>query len=203
LTRPADAEAAANFGADAVGLVFYTASARHVDIASAGSIAAAVPPFVTVVGLFVDETADRVTEILNRVRIDLLQFHGDEPPGYCEQFGRPYIKAFRVKPGLDLAVALDSYPHANGFLLDAWHPSEQGGTGCQFDWSVIPQGSTRPIVLAGGLNPDNVAGALGTVRPYAVDVSSGVEATKGVKDYSKIQAFLNEVQKFDHKLRGG
>lgn len=197
-TRPDDAVAAANLGADAIGLVFYPPSPRHVDVDRAQSIVAALPPFVTVVGLFVDEETAGVQRILERVHIDLIQFHGDEGPDYCAGFGKPYIKALRMRPGLDLPAAMKAHEGASGFLLDAWHPDAKGGTGSRFDWSLIPEDRAGSLILAGGLEPGNVGEALRTVRPYAVDVSSGVEAAKGIKDAGKMAAFLNEVQQFDY-----
>ncbi len=196
-TRPEDALAAVRLGADAIGLVFYPPSPRHVEIDRARAIVATLPPFVTVVGLFVDEAAVRVGRILERVRIDLLQFHGDEEPGYCGGFGKPYIKAIRMKPGLDLAEAMGVHGGASGFLVDAWHPEEKGGTGNRFDWNLIPEASADGLILAGGLAPGNVGEALRIARPYALDVSSGVEAEKGIKDAGKMAAFLKEVHQFD------
>jgi phosphoribosylanthranilate isomerase len=197
-TRPDNALTALRLGADAVGLVFYPPSSRHVDVDRAQAIAAALPPFATVVGLFVDEDAARVRRVLERVRIDVIQFHGDEDPGYCESFGRPYIKAIRMKPELDLAAVMGAHGGASGFLLDAWHPESKGGTGHRFDWALIPEEFADSLILAGGLEPGNVAEALRAVRPYALDVSSGVEAEKGIKDAGKVAAFLNEVHKFDY-----
>lgn len=185
-------------GADAIGLVFYPPSPRHVGIEQARDITAALPPFATVVGLFVDAEAAWVRSVLERVRVDLLQFHGDEEPGYCASFGKPYIKALRMKPGLELAAAMDAHPEASGFLLDAWHPDAKGGTGSRFDWNLIPPELAGSLILAGGLAPGNVAEAMRTARPYALDVSSGVEADKGIKDADKMAAFLLEVQKFDY-----
>jgi phosphoribosylanthranilate isomerase len=199
LTRPDDARAAIRLGADAIGLVFYPPSPRHVDLEPARAIAASLPPFATVVGLFVNEEAARVRRVLDQVRIDLIQFHGDEDAAYCAGFGKPYIKAVRMRPGLDLKAALAAHPEASGFLVDAWHPDTQGGTGDRFDWDLIPHGLAPSLILAGGLAPGNVAEALRAVRPYAVDVSSGVEARKGVKDAGKMAAFLNEVHEFDHR----
>lgn len=197
-TRPDDAVAAARLGADAIGLVFYPPSPRHVDLETARAITAALPPFVTVVGLFVDEVAAEVRRVLERVRIDLIQFHGDEAPGYCAGFGKPYIKALRMRPDLDLAAALADHEGASGFLLDAWHPDAKGGTGSRFDWKLIPEDEAGSLILAGGLEPGNVGEALSAVRPYAVDVSSGVEAGKGIKDAGKMAAFLKAVQLFDY-----
>jgi phosphoribosylanthranilate isomerase len=190
--------AAARLGADAIGLVFYPPSPRHVDIEQAKAIVAALPPFLTVVGLFVDEREGRIGEVLGQVRIDLLQFHGDESPDYCDSFGKPFIKAIRMRPGTDLTKAAQAYRKASGLLLDADDPRAKGGTGTSFDWATIAPDCPLPLILAGGLRPDNVGEALRQVRPYAVDVSSGVEAAKGVKDVQKMAAFLKEVHEFDH-----
>jgi phosphoribosylanthranilate isomerase len=185
-------------GADAIGLVFYPPSPRHVEIAQAQAIVAALPPFATVVGLFVDADPGRVAEVLGRVRIDLLQFHGEESPQYCQSFGRAYIKAVRMKPGTDLAQAAADYRSAAGLLLDADDRHARGGTGTGFDWAMIPPECPLPIILAGGLGPANAGSALRRVKPFGLDVSSGVEAAKGVKDPDKMAAFLKEVQDFDH-----
>lgn len=197
-TRPEDARAAALLGVDAIGLVFYPPSPRHVGLAQAQAIVAALPPFVTVVGLFVDEEPAFIREVLAQVRIDLLQFHGEESPAYCEFFGRAYIKAIRMRPGTDLAGVASDYRSASGLLLDADDSHAKGGTGTRFDWALIPPECPMPIILAGGLNPENAGAALRQVRPFGLDVSSGVEAAKGVKDKDKMAAFLKEVQDFDH-----
>lgn len=182
--------AAAAAGADAIGLVFYAKSPRAVDIEQARAILAALPPFVTTVGLFVDAELSELERILASVPLDLLQFHGDESVQQCEAFGRPYIKALRVKAGDDIAAQVARYPSAQGILLDAYVEGVPGGTGEAFDWSLIPQALSKPLILAGGLRPDNVAEAVSRVRPYAVDVSGGVEASKGVKDVEKVGAFI-------------
>ena len=197
-TRPEDARAAALLGVDAIGLVFYPPSPRHVGIKQALAIAAALPPFVSVVGLFVDEDPARVREVLDQVRIDLLQFHGDESPAYCESFARSYMKAIRMGPGTDLPRLASEYRSAAGLLLDADDHQAKGGTGTRFDWAMVPAACPLPVILAGGLKPDNAAEALRQVRPFGLDVSSGVEAAKGVKDKDKMAAFLKEVQDFDH-----
>ncbi len=186
-------------GADAIGLVFYPPSPRHVGLAEAQAIVAALPPFVTVVGLFVDAESAAVRTVLKQVRIDLLQFHGDETPDYCNGFARPWIKALRMRAGLDLPAMIDGYPGAAGFLVDAWHPGAMGGTGQPFDWRLLPEELAASLILAGGLTPENVAGALQSVRPYALDVSSGVETGKGIKDAGLMAAFLNEVYHFDYR----
>jgi len=190
ITRVEDALAAAAAGADAIGLVFYAKSPRAVDIEQAREILAALPPFVTSVGLFVDAERSELERILASVPLDLLQFHGDESVQQCEAFGRPYIKALRVKAGDDIAAQVARYPSAQGILLDAYVEGVPGGTGEAFDWSLIPQALSKPLILAGGLRPDNVAEAVSRVRPYAVDVSGGVEASKGVKDVEKVGAFI-------------
>lgn len=200
-TRPEDALAAVRLGADAVGLVFYPPSPRHVDLDRARAVVAGLPPFATVVGLFVDEDPAAVRHVLERVRIDLLQFHGDEDPSDCVGFGKPYIKAVRMRPGLDLAGFARVHGEASGLLVDAWHAEAPGGTGNRFDWGLIPRDLADSVILAGGLEPGNVAEALRSVRPYALDVSSGVEAGKGIKDAGKMAAFLNEVHEFDHRVQ--
>ncbi|WP_130907718.1 MULTISPECIES: phosphoribosylanthranilate isomerase [unclassified Pseudomonas] len=193
ITRIEDALAAVEAGADAIGFVFYAKSPRAVTLEQARSIIKALPPFVTTVGLFVDASHAELAEILDAVPLDLLQFHGDETAAQCEGWRHPYIKALRVKAGDDIAVACDAYPSASGILLDAYVEGIPGGTGEAFDWSLIPQALSKPIILAGGLTPDNVAEAVARVRPYAVDVSGGVEASKGIKDHAKIHAFIKAV----------
>lgn len=179
-----------NAGADAIGLVFYEPSPRYVSIAQAGSIALAVGPFVTVVGLFVDATPGMVNKALAQVPLHVLQFHGDESPAYCEAFQRPYMKAIRMRPELDVEAAIASYPSASAILLDAYRPGVPGGTGESFDWQRVPQHSTKPIVLAGGLTPSNVAQAIAQTRVYGVDVSGGVEIAPGKKDANKVNDFI-------------
>ena len=190
ITRVEDALAAAAAGADAIGLVFYAGSPRAVGVEQARAIIAALPPFVTTVGLFVDAARDELAHILASVPLDLLQFHGDESAEQCEGLGRPYIKALRVRAGDDIVARVADYPGAQGILLDAYVEGVPGGTGEAFDWSLIPQGLSKPLILAGGLRPDNVAAAVARVRPYAVDVSGGVEASKGIKDAQKVGAFI-------------
>lgn len=200
LTREQDVLAVASSGADAFGLVFYDKSPRHVQIAQAERLARAAPPFVTVVGLFVNPTVDYVREVLAKVPLDVLQFHGEESPEFCRQFNRPYLKAIRVKAGVDLVECTARYAGAQGLLLDAYVEGTQGGTGEAFDWGLIPQNLPLPVILSGGLHAGNVAQGIRQVRPYAVDVSSGVEAAKGVKDAAKIAAFINEVKQIDVQL---
>jgi phosphoribosylanthranilate isomerase len=190
ITRVEDALAAAAAGADAIGLVFYANSPRAVTVEQAQAIIAALPPFVTTVGLFVDIQRDELQRILASVPLDLLQFHGDESVEQCEGFGRPYIKALRVKAGDDIAAEVNRYPGASGILLDTYVEGVPGGTGKAFDWSLVPQELSKPVILAGGLRPDNVGDAVRQLRPYAVDVSGGVEASKGIKDAEKVTAFV-------------
>jgi len=194
ITRVEDALAAVEAGADAIGLVFYAKSPRAVTVQQARSIINALPPFVTTVGLFVDASRCELGEILDAVPLDLLQFHGDESPENCEGYHRPYIKALRVKPGDDIAAQVALYKNASGVLLDTYVPGIPGGTGEAFDWSLVPEGLSKPIILAGGLTAENVAQAIARVRPYAVDVSGGVEAAKGIKDAQKIRAFMQAVR---------
>ena len=199
---PAMALAAARAGADAVGLVFHGASPRAVDVAQAVRIAAVLPPFVTSVGLFVDAPDARVAEVLASVPLGLLQFHGDESPGYCASFGRPWLKAIRVGEGTDLVECSLRFSGAAALLLDAFVPGEHGGTGRSFDWSRIPPELRRRVVLSGGLDPANVGSAIAQVRPWAVDVSSGVESARGVKDAARIEAFVRSVKDADARLGG-
>lgn len=196
ITTIADGLAAANAGADAIGLVFYAKSPRFVDFERAAAIARAMPPFLHVVGLFVNAEAAAVRRTLAAVPLSLLQFHGDEDEAYCAQFDRPYLKAARMRPGFDLVQYAASFGSAQALLLDAFVEG-YGGGGHAFDWKLIPQGLPRPIVLSGGLDPDNVTAAVRTVRPDAVDVSSGVEVAKGVKDHAKIAAFIAGVRNAD------
>lgn len=193
ITRVEDALAAVEAGADAIGLVFYARSPRAVSVEQAAAIVQALPPFVTSVGLFVNMPREQLQALLAQVPLDLLQFHGDESPADCEGFARPYIKALRVRAGKDVAATMAPYAGARGILLDTFVEGVPGGTGAAFDWSLVPQGVSRPIILAGGLDASNVASAIRQVRPYAVDVSGGVEASKGIKDASKIRAFVRAV----------
>lgn len=194
ITRVEDALAAAEAGADAIGLVFYAKSPRAVSVQQAREIIAALPPFVTSVGLFVDASRCELGEILDAVALDLLQFHGDETPDECDHYGRPYIKALRVKPGDDIAAQVARYANARGVLLDTFVPGIPGGTGEAFDWSLVPAQLSKPVILAGGLTAANVAQAIGQVRPFAVDISGGVESAKGIKDAAKIHAFMEAVR---------
>ena len=194
ITRIEDALAAAEAGADAIGLVFYAKSPRAVTAAQARDIVAALPPFVTSVGLFVNASRCELNEILEVVPLDLLQFHGDETPADCVGFHRPWIKALRVRPGDDLEAACKLYSGARGILLDTFVAGVPGGTGEAFDWSLVPARLSKPIILAGGLHAGNVGEAITRVKPYAVDVSGGVEAAKGIKDPAKVDAFMAAVK---------
>jgi len=200
ITREQDLRAVANSGADAIGLVFYEKSPRHVSVQQASELMRYVPPFVTVVGLFVNPTVDYVRQVLATVCLDVLQFHGEEAPEFCRQFGKPYLKAIRVKAGVDLVECAARYADAQGLLLDAFVEGTQGGTGESFDWALIPQDMPLPVILSGGLHAGNVADAIKQVRPYAVDVSSGVETSKGIKDAAKVAAFITEVKDVDLQL---
>jgi len=202
ITRPEDAQAAVAGGADAIGLVFYAGSPRAVSIDQARRIAAVVPPFVSVVALFVDELADDIMRILESVPIDLIQFHGDESAAFCQQFGRPWVKALRVRPDTDLAAACHTYRAARGVLLDSWQEGVPGGTGKTFDWQLATRELPLPLILAGGLNADNVGAAIGLVQPAAVDVSGGVEQSQGIKHPGKIRQFISAVRAADQQLDG-
>ena len=202
ITRPEDAQAAVAVGADAIGLVFYADSSRAVSIDQAIRIAAVVPPFVSLVALFVDELADEIMRILECVPIDLIQFHGDETAAFCQQFGRPWIKALRVRPETDVGAACHTYHAARGLLLDSWQEGVPGGTGKTFDWQVASQELPLPLILAGGLNAGNVGAAIGIVHPAAVDVSGGVEQSPGIKDPEKIGQFISAVRAADQQLDG-
>lgn len=193
ITRVQDALDAVKHGADAIGLVFYANSPRNVSAQQAAEIVASIPAFVTVVGLFVDAEPAFVQEVLSLVRLDLLQFHGDETPSTCRQYARPYMKAIRVKSSTNLVQYARDYADAKALLLDAFAEGVPGGTGLVFDWSLIPHQLSLPVILAGGLNAENVGLAIEQVKPYAVDVSGGVEASKGIKDVAKIAAFMRGV----------
>lgn len=194
ITRVEDALVAADAGVDAIGLVFYAKSPRTVSVAQAKKILAALPPFVSTVGLFVNATRAEINAILAELPLDVLQFHGDETPAECEGFSRPYFRALRMQPGVDIAQAAAQYIHAQAILLDAWVPGVHGGTGERFDWQHIPAGLAKPLILAGGLNADNAALAMQQVQPWALDVSGGVESSQGVKDADKMREFLYAVQ---------
>ncbi len=195
LTTVEDALDASRCGADAIGLVFYARSPRAVTVETARRIVDGLPPFVTVVPLFMDPEADLVHEVLGAMPVDLLQFHGDESPAFCAQFGRRYLKAIPMGGGTDPTAYARDHAQAAGFLLDSHAPGERGGSGKVFNWELIPAALGRPVVLAGGLNPDNVADAVARFRPWGVDVSSGVEASPGRKDSDRISHFISEVDR--------
>lgn len=199
LTREADVDAAVAAGADAIGFVLYPHSPRYVTPQRAAELAKRIPPFVDVVGLFVNEAPAVVQAACEALPINLLQFHGDEDDAYCRGFSRPYLRAARVRPGLDLVEFARSFPDARGLLLDAFVEG-YGGGGHVFDWKLIPPGLPGYLVLSGGLNADNVGDAVRRVRPVAVDVSSGVEMSKGIKDHAKIAAFVAAVRKADESI---
>ncbi|MFD1260024.1 phosphoribosylanthranilate isomerase [Entomomonas asaccharolytica] len=194
ITRIEDALAAVKAGADAIGLVFFAASPRAITLDQASQICAALPPFITTVGLFVNASYEEVSTISSKLSLGLLQFHGDESPEYCEQFKQPWIKALRVQPTTNIVAIMQPYNKAQGILLDSYVAGIQGGTGTTFDWSLIPQQTDKPIILAGGLTVENVQQAIQIAKPYAVDVSGGVEVTKGIKDHNKMKAFINKVR---------
>jgi phosphoribosylanthranilate isomerase len=193
ITRVEDALEAAEQGADAIGLVFYAPSPRNVSIEVACAIVAALPPFVSVVGLFVNAPKANIDEVLAEVRLNVLQFHGDETPVDCMQFNLPFLKAIRVNADTNLLQYEKEFKHAQALLLDAYSDATYGGTGLTFDWNLIPAELSKSIILAGGLNADNVGQAIKQVKPYAVDVSGGVELSKGIKDADKIAAFMQGV----------
>jgi len=199
LTREEDVDAAVAAGVNAIGFVFYPQSPRYITPQRAAALAQRIPPFVDIVGLFVNESPEVVREICAAVPINLLQFHGDEDAGYCRQFARPYLRAARVRPGLDLLEFARSFPDTRGLLLDAFVDG-YGGGGHVFDWTLIPPALPGFLVLSGGLTAANVGAAIERVRPVAVDVSSGVEMSKGIKDHSKIAAFVAAVRKADESI---
>ncbi len=200
ITRVEDVHAAANAGCDAIGFVFYPPSPRSVTQAQAEVLVQAVPAYVQVIGLFVNSSADDIQQVLKTVALDILQFHGDESPEQCQhiarQVGRRWYKAIQMKPGLDIIAEIQSYQNAgaSAVLLDAWHPDLKGGTGHRFDWTTFPK-LDIPLILAGGLNPDNVEQAIHTTQAYAVDVSGGVESAKGIKDQQLIKRFMQGVHR--------
>ena len=200
ITRVEDVHAVVNAGCDAIGFVFYPPSPRHVTLAQAESLIRAVPAYVQAVGLFVNSRADEIQAILNKVPLDILQFHGDETPEQCQviarQVGRRWYKAIQVQPDLDVVAEIQRYQDAgaSAVLLDAWHPDLKGGTGHSFDWDTFPK-LNIPLILAGGLNPDNIEQAILTTQAYAVDVSGGVESAKGIKDQQLIERFMQGVHR--------
>ncbi|RFA30893.1 N-(5'-phosphoribosyl)anthranilate isomerase [Alkalilimnicola ehrlichii] len=195
ITRPEDALSAIEFGADALGFVFWKPSSRSIEPAQAVEIVAALPPLASIVGLFVDATAADVERVLKQVPLDLLQFHGDEPPELCSAFARRYIKALPMGGGVDPLAYARRYADATAFLLDSHALGGSGGTGQAFDWRQAPKALGRPMIVAGGLNAGNVRQAIEQCKPYAVDVSSGVEAAKGIKDPARMAEFINEVNR--------
>ncbi|HHJ17847.1 MAG TPA: phosphoribosylanthranilate isomerase [Gammaproteobacteria bacterium] len=197
ITRPEDGHAAAQAGADAIGLVFYAKSPRYVELSQAQAICRALPPFTSVVALFVDAPREQVEQVLRAVPVDILQFHGNETAEQCTGFTRPYIKAVAMQQGSDPLPVMAAHPAASGFLLDAWQPDTHGGGGVAFDWAQMPRSADRPLILAGGLTPDNVSAAIAQTRPFAVDVSSGVEQEKGIKSADRIEAFIRGVERGD------
>ncbi|MEK7301541.1 MAG: phosphoribosylanthranilate isomerase [Pseudomonadota bacterium] len=194
ITRSEDATIAVQLGVDAIGFVFWRKSARYINPLMACQIAAHIPPFVCTVGVYVDPEFDWVEETAKVAKLNLLQFHGDETPEFCNQFSQPYIKAIRVKQDTDLLQCAERYNTAKGLLLDTYTTDMPGGTGHVFDWSLIPQHLPMPLILSGGLNSSNVAMAIQQIQPWAVDVSSGVEVSKGIKDEKKIFAFMQGVK---------
>ncbi|MCK5523809.1 MAG: tryptophan synthase subunit beta [Thiomargarita sp.] len=203
ITRPQDALLAAKLGADAIGLVFYKKSSRAVSVKQAQSIIQALPPFVTVVGLFVNAEPTFVQDILAKLPLELLQFHGEESPDYCSHFDKPYIKALRMRSGIDIQSSAQEYSEAKALLLDTYVQGVKGGTGVPFNWQEVPLLLSKPIIVAGGLTPNNVSRAIMALHPYAVDVSGGVESTKGIKDADKMSAFLFEAKDFPQKHSKG
>lgn len=202
ITRADDARAATDCGADAIGLVFYGKSPRAVTFDKAAAVAAVIPPFVSIVALFVDEQPDTIRQALETLPIDLIQFHGDESPHFCRQFGRPWIKALRVREGVDLATECARYRGARAVLLDSWQEGVPGGTGTSFDWKLAAGALPLPVVLAGGLHAGNVGAAMRTLQPVAVDISGGVESSPGVKDVRRMQQFVAAVRAADRQKDG-
>ncbi len=200
ITRPEDGVAAVQLGADALGLVFYPPSPRFITIDQARSIIQALPPFVTTVGLFVNAEHHDVAAVLQHIPLSILQFHGDEDAAYCDSFDKRYIKAVSMKEGIDLHRIADDFSTASGLLVDSYHPNIPGGTGQRFDWNRIPDELALPLILAGGLSPENIEKAVVNVSPYAVDVSSGVEVSNGVKDSGKMSQLIQGVAKADEQL---
>jgi len=193
LTRAEDVAAAVSYGADAVGFVFVPASKRCISTAQAAALCLAVPAFISRVGLFLNQSAREVWQVLGQVPLSALQFHGDEDAGFCRQFGRPYIKSVSLQRGIDVRELEAGYPGAAGILVDSHEPGGLGGTGKTLDWTRVRPGQL-PLILAGGLDSQNVAAAIRTVRPWAVDVSSGVEVSPGIKDAGAIERFINEAK---------
>ena len=189
-----DAQSIAYAGADAIGLVFYEPSPRFISIEAAQAIQVSLPPFISVVGLFVNAEHDYVNTVLDKVALDVLQFHGDEPESVCLSYNIPYIKAVRMSPETNYATQEKEFKSAKALLLDTYVEGQEGGTGQVFDWAIIPENRKKPVILAGGLNAGNVGDAIRVVNPFAVDVSGGVESTKGQKDEIKVNEFIKEVE---------
>lgn len=194
ITRVEDALTAVRLGANAIGLIFWDKSARYIDPNVGRKIVMALPPFVSVVGVYVNPSSEWVEETRSTSGLSLLQFHGDESPEFCSQFSLPYIKAIRVRNGIDLLQYAAKYSNSSGLLLDGYVEDVPGGTGHSFDWSLIPKNLSLPLILSGGLHANNVCAAIRETKPWAVDVSSGVEITKGIKDAGKIAAFMTGVR---------
>ncbi|MEZ0209840.1 MAG: phosphoribosylanthranilate isomerase [Methylophilus sp.] len=203
ITRQEDAWAAIDAGADALGFVFYAPSPRAVTATQVQAIVKTLPPYISKVGLFVNASADEVNRVIDATFLDCLQFHGDEAADYCEKFNLPYYKAIRVKPDVSLVQCELDFVSASALLLDTFSEKAVGGTGQIFDWALIPAGMKKPLILAGGLHPDNITQALQQVQPYAVDVSGGVEAQKGIKSPEKIAAFMQQVTQYDASRNAG
>lgn len=194
ITRIEDALTAIRLGANAIGFIFWDKSARYIDPKEARKIVMALPPFVTVVGVYVNPSSEWVEETYSITGLNLLQFHGDELPEFCSQFPLPYIKAVRIRSGIDLLQYAAQYSSSNGLLLDSYVEGVPGGTGRTFEWSLIPENLSLPLIVSGGLDAKNVCEAIRKAKPWAVDVSSGVEITKGIKDADKIAAFMTGVR---------
>jgi len=197
-TRPADAQMASDLGVDAIGLVFYPPSPRHVSIEQAATISQSVSPFCSVTALFLDADVDYVEEVLKSVPVSLLQFHGTESAQYCESFARPYIKSVAMKSVSNVGEYCNQFASCGGFLLDSNAAGAAGGSGTAFDWSLVPSELASSLILAGGLDVENVANAISEIRPAAVDVSSGVESAKGIKDQQMMRDFINNVRAADN-----
>ncbi len=197
ITNRIDAQLACDYGADAIGLVFYPPSPRYVNIEQAVIVTESLPPFISSVALFVNARREEIDNVLKQLAIDVIQFHGDESAEFCDSFNRPYIKAIRMQEGLDLYAVQKEYACARGLLLDTYKKGIPGGTGETFNWEKVPHDLDRPVILAGGLVADNVALAIKQVKPYAVDVSGGVEASKGIKDGEKMARFMENVRGSD------
>ncbi len=193
ITRAEDALNAVESGADAIGFVFYAKSPRYITVQKAAEIAKSLPPFVSIVALFVDAENEEINSVLDSVPVDILQFHGEESQKICQSYDRPYIKAIKMRDDVNLVQLSNDYTDAIALLLDSFVEGTQGGTGQKFDWSRVPPDLNKPIILAGGLSPENVAAAISEIAPYAVDVSGGVEIEKGIKDAAKIEEFIQEV----------